>query len=358
MPFFVPARGARTGCLDPVPTEDAAPASSLIHACTVDVEDYFHVSAFENVVDRKDWDSFKVRVIESTQTILEVLQRRSVRATFFVLGWVADRFPWLVREIQRDGHEIGCHSYEHRLIYQLSVEDFRKDLQRAKNAIEQITGEPVTAYRSPSFSITRRSLAALEVLVQEGIRVDSSIYPVVHDRYGIPDAPLEPHRIATPSGELLEFPPTVYQFCGMRLPVAGGGYFRLYPYRFTSHCVRSIAASNRPVNVYVHPWEFDPEQPRMGGLSRLSRFRHYVNLKSNQAKFDRLLREHRFGTMTDALAAYGDRMKTVQCAVASDDAMAEKVWSLHPGGTHSPKIIKPAPVKHRGATGKSQPVHR
>jgi polysaccharide deacetylase family protein (PEP-CTERM system associated) len=272
----------------------------MLNAFTVDVEDYFQVTAFERRVPRERWDEYPSRVVANTRRILQLLDRRQVSATFFVLGWVAERFAALIREIAAAGHEVGCHSYWHRLLYDMTPDEFRTDLKLARDAIERAVGRPVVAYRAPSFSITRKTLWALEILADEGFRCDSSIFPVYHDRYGIPDAPLGPHRRSTPRGALWEFPPSACRVYGVNLPVSGGGYFRLYPARWTARWLRQINESGRPFTFYVHPWELDPDQPRLAGPA-LTRWRHSVNLSSTEEKLDWLLGQFSFGRMSDAL---------------------------------------------------------
>ena len=273
-----------------------------LNAMTVDVEDYFQVSAFERYVDRGQWDRWECRVVANTHRVLRLLERRGVRATFFVLGWIADRYPALVRDIHADGHEIGSHGYWHRLIYEQSPQEFRDDLRQSRDVLQDIVGARVTAYRAPSFSVTRRSLWALEILAEEGFLTDSSVFPIYHDRYGMPDADPAPHAIATSRGPLWEFPAAVVPFARWNLPVGGGGYFRLYPLRWTLFCLRRINRTyRRPFVFYVHPWELDPEQPRLRVGSRLARFRHYVNLARSEAKLDVLCREFRFGRLCEAV---------------------------------------------------------
>jgi polysaccharide deacetylase family protein (PEP-CTERM system associated) len=236
--------------------------------------------------------------------MLELLARHEVRATFFVLGWVAVRFPQIVRDINAAGHELACHSHWHRLVYQQTPEDFRSDLRRAKAAIEDAAGEAISAYRAPSFSITRRSLWALDILAEEGFTVDSSLFPVRHDRYGIPGAPQHIHTIDTQAGPITEFPMTIARFGRFHLPIGGGGYFRLYPYSLTRRLLRQVnVALGRPFVFYVHPWEIDADQPRIRSGSRLSRFRHYVNLATTERKLERLLQDFSFGRMSDVLSA-------------------------------------------------------
>jgi polysaccharide deacetylase family protein (PEP-CTERM system associated) len=283
-----------------------APAQGpLVNALTVDVEDYYQVSGFENCVARADWGAYPSRIEIGTRKILELLAAASVRGTFFLLGWVAERNPRLVRAIHRAGHEIGCHSYWHRLVYQQTPAEFRADLRRARDVLQDQTGTGVVAYRAPSFSITRRSLWALDVLIEEGFVIDSSIYPTVHDRYGIPGAPPEPHRIERPAGSLWEFPPPVYRLLGYPLPVGGGGYLRLYPYRLTRRGLRSINARGQPFAVYVHPWELDPEQPRLAP-GRLRAFRHYVNLHRTRSRLRKLVRDFALDTLSAALGLRAD----------------------------------------------------
>lgn len=288
-------------------------SAQLINAFTVDVEDYFQVTAFADRIRPSEWDHFESRVVPNTRRILRLLDAHQVRGTFFILGWVADRYPELVRDIQRAGHELGCHSYWHRLVYDLTPDEFRDDLRRARNAIEDITGEPVVAYRAPSFSITARSLWALDILIEEGVRFDSSIFPIYHDRYGIPNAERFPHVITRTTGELMEFPPSVYRLPKLNLPVGGGGYFRLYPTQLTCRCLSRINRIERqPFMFYIHPWEFDPDQPRLAA-SRRSRLRHYVNLTKTEQRTTRLLRQFRFGSLTEALSA-SNRQTRLLCA--------------------------------------------
>ncbi len=274
----------------------------ILNALTVDVEDYYHVTAFEGCAPRARWDSYESRVVPSTEKVLRILEEAGVRGTFFVLGWVAERFPRLVRAVRRAGHEVGCHSYWHRRVCKQTPDEFRGDLCEARDVLQDILGERVTAYRAPTYSILRDNLWALDVLIEEGFTLDSSIYPTHHDRYGIPGFRPEPHEIRRAKGSITEFPAAIYRWCGYPLPVGGGGYFRLYPYALTRHGLRAVNAAGRPFMAYFHPWEFDPGQPRMP-VGRLTRFRHYVNLHRTDARLRRLLRDFRFGTMSEALAA-------------------------------------------------------
>ena len=276
----------------------------MLNVFSVDVEDYFQVSGFARRVDSRQWDSYESRVVASTQKILRLVDRHQIRATFFVLGWVADRFPGLVRDIQKSGHEIGSHSFWHRLIYDQTPEEFREDLIQSRKVLEEITGEPVVSYRAPSFSITQKSLWALDVLAEEGFRYDSSVFPVHHDRYGIPNAERYPHDLDRPAGTLWEFPPSVYRCWKMNLPVSGGGYFRLYPLQFTAYWLRRINRVQRqPFMFYIHPWEVDPDQPRLP-VSGGAKFRHYLNLSTVEAKLQGLLSAFRFGALEDVYQEY------------------------------------------------------
>ncbi len=282
-------------------TKVAPDGPAILNALTIDVEDYFQVSAFEHQVDRSEWSAYQSRVVANTHTILDCLAAADVRGTFFILGWVAEKFPDLVRDIHEAGHEIGSHGFWHRRVYTQTPREFRFDLRRSRDAIEVVTGERVTAYRAPSFSITRQSLWALDVLLDEGFTLDSSIFPTYHDRYGIPGAPLSPFHVRQGRTTLTEVPPTVYRCLGYPLPVGGGGYFRLFPYGFTRHALRAVNRAGRPAVVYLHPWEVDPEQPRVPA-GRLTRFRHYVNLGRTRDRLERLLRDIPLGTLSAVVA--------------------------------------------------------
>ena len=274
----------------------------IVNAMTVDVEDYFHVSAFASVVSPTNWERYESRVVRNTERLLDIFEAAGVRATFFVLGWVAERFPLLVQRIQRDGHELASHSYDHGLVYDKTPETFRADLRRARAAIEDAAGVRVQGYRAPSYSITERSLWALDVLVSEGYQFDSSIYPIRHDRYGIPSWQRHIHVVSRPGGSLVELPGSTVRHLGTNLPMGGGGYFRLLPYWWTSRGIEALnEEERRPAIFYLHPWEIDPDQPRLNA-GPLSRQRHYYNLHRTEARLRRLLREFRFGTVSCVLA--------------------------------------------------------
>ena len=279
---------------------------STPNALTVDVEDYFHVAALAPNIHRDSWTSRESRVVGNTQRLLAIFEEFDVRGTFFVLGWVAERYPQLIRDIAASGHEIACHGFSHRLVYEQSPQEFREEALRSKNLLEDISGSAVLGYRAASYSIVRDSLWALDILVELGFVYDSSIFPVRHDRYGIPNAERVPHRLTTPNKKIIvEWPLSTAKALGFRLPVAGGGYFRLLPYWLTHWGLSSInRRERRPFIFYLHPWEIDPGQPRVAA-SRLSQFRHYTNLGKCEERLRRLLGEFRFGTARDSLVQLG-----------------------------------------------------
>jgi polysaccharide deacetylase family protein (PEP-CTERM system associated) len=273
----------------------------IVNAMSVDVEDYFQVSAFDAEVTRSSWAGRESRVAANTDRLLALFDAAGVRATFFVLGWVAERHPDLVSRIAAAGHEIACHGYGHRLVYDLSVDEFRDDIRRAKTALEAATGVAVAGYRAPSFSIVERSLWALDVLIEEGFAYDSSIFPVHHDRYGIPDAPRHAHVRQGRTGSILEAPGSTVRCAGVNLPVGGGGYFRLLPYAVTRWGISHLnEVERRPAIFYLHPWEIDPNQPRIAaGL--LSRLRHYRNLDKTAPRLRTLMQDFAFSTVAEVL---------------------------------------------------------
>ena len=277
-----------------------------LNAMSVDVEDYFHVAALSEAISRDDWESMNSRVDGSTRRLLEVFDEAGTTATFFTLGWVAERHPELVREIQRRGHEVACHGYSHKLVYEQTPEEFRAETLRSKGLLEDIIGQPVDGYRAASHSITARSRWALDILVEAGFVYDSSIFPVRHDLYGMPGAERFPHRLETDKGaSIVEFPPSTARVLGQNLPAAGGGYFRLYPYSLSRWLINRVNESEgQPAVFYLHPWEVDPEQPRVQAGWK-SRFRHYNNLHKCEQRLRRLLGEFRFGTVREVLETRG-----------------------------------------------------
>ncbi len=261
----------------------------MLNALTIDVEDYFMVSVLAKIVSLDDWGKYESRVEKNTIRLLDLLDNNSIKATFFILGWVAENYQAIVREIQKRGHEIGCHGYNHRLIYNLTRNEFREDTKKAKGLIGDITGEPVEGYRAASFSITKRSLWALDILIDEGFKYDSSIFPVHHDLYGYPEFSRFPLTINRQGGSIVEIPMSTLRFLGKNFPVAGGGYLRLLPAWFTKWGIRSInKKAEQSAVIYLHPWELDEHQPKLDGGS-LSNFRHHVNIKKMESRIKELV---------------------------------------------------------------------
>lgn len=277
------------------------------NALTIDVEDWFQVAAFFPYIDRSSWASRESRVVANTDRLLALLAERRVRATFFALGWVAEREPALIRRIAAAGHEVACHGYSHELVYRQTPEVFREETTRAKRHLEDLLGGPVDGYRASTYSITRQSLWALDILLELGFRYDSSLFPVRHPQYGIPGAPRFPQYFPTPGGgQILEFPLSTARVASMQLPVAGGGYFRLLPYGYTRAGLRSINERERqPFIFYMHPWEIDPGQPRVAEAGFTARLRHYTNLDRCEARLKRLLADFEFTTVRDVLETAG-----------------------------------------------------
>ena len=273
---------------------------SVRHVLSFDVEEHFQVLAFWSDARRQQWDRLESRVEQNTLRLAELLARFETKATFFILGWVAERHPGLVKELAKQGHEIASHGYGHELITNQTDSEFRDDVRRSKCILEDLMGERVFGYRAPSFSITARTQWALPILVEEGYLYDSSIFPVRHDRYGMPGANPWCHIQKTEAGDLWEVPPSTLKVGPVRVPVAGGGYFRLYPYRLLRRFLCRIASQGHPLIIYMHPWELDPEQPRMVG-SLLSRFRHYVNLHKTEARLRRLVTDFKFVPIQQAV---------------------------------------------------------
>jgi polysaccharide deacetylase family protein (PEP-CTERM system associated) len=259
---------------------------------SVDVEDWFCVYNLSRLIPYAEWDRCESRVERSTTRLLDLFGKHEVEATFFVLGWVADRFPDLVREIERRGHEVASHGYSHRLLTFMQPPEFREDLQRSLEVLARSAAQPVRGFRAPSFSVTRKTLWAADILKESGIRYDSSVFPVgFHPDYGIADAELQPYELAE---GLTELPMSVAEVFGRKVPCCGGGYFRLYPYSVTRWLMRRCNAQGRPVMFYLHPWELDPGQPRVAGLSWSKRFRHYNNLDKTEERLERLLDDFSF----------------------------------------------------------------
>lgn len=269
----------------------------MTHAMTIDVEDYFQVGAFEKIISPRDWDTMPMRVERNTQRLMEIFAEKDITATFFCLGWVAERFPSLVRQIVEQGHELASHGTMHQRASAQTREEFKDDVGGAKRILEDVGGKAVIGYRAPSFSFNKDNLWVYDVLAEEGYKYSSSVYPVVHDHYGIPDAPRS--RYATEAG-IEEIPLSTLNMFGKNLPISGGGYFRLYPYGVTRWSLNKFEKSESfPYIFYMHPWEVDPDQPRVEGASAKSKFRHYLNLSKVEGRLKSLLCDFQWGSMAE-----------------------------------------------------------
>ncbi|HEV7913343.1 MAG TPA: XrtA system polysaccharide deacetylase [Albitalea sp.] len=274
----------------------------MTNALTVDVEDYFQVSALAPVIDRSSWEQRPCRVERNVDRLLALFDRHHVKATFFTLGWIAERYPHMVKQVVASGHELASHGYDHLRASEQSRSDFHSDVTRAKALLEDLGGHPVQGYRAPSFSIGAGNPWAFDVLLEAGYRYSSSVYPVQHDHYGMPDAPRFPYD-ARPG--LREIPITTARWLGRNLPAGGGGYFRLAPYGLSRWALRRVnTVDQRPAIFYFHPWEIDPEQPRVPGTNMKTRFRHYVNLARTESRLERLLRDFRWGRVDDVFGLH------------------------------------------------------
>ncbi|MGH8603944.1 MAG: XrtA system polysaccharide deacetylase [Gammaproteobacteria bacterium] len=286
------------------------------NALTIDVEDYFHVEAFSEVIDRQQWPDYPSRVEKNTLLILDLLGTKNVKATFFVLGWVAKRFPALIREIAQQGHEVASHGLSHRLVYTQTPQEFRSETRESKEILEDLAQQPVIGYRAATYSITKSSLWALDILAEEGFRYDSSIFPVRHDKYGIPHAKTTPHTLKTENGNsLIEYPLSVLPLAGFNVPIAGGGYFRFFPYRLTKWALTQLNRDGDPFVFYLHPWELDPDQPRIRNATALSQFRHYLNLDKCLDRLVKLIDDFSFAPMGEILNQ-GDLLETSKAPIA------------------------------------------
>ncbi len=273
----------------------------ITNALTVDVEDYYMVSAFADVIKFEDWRKYESRVEKNTYRILNLLNNYNVKATFFFLGWVAENHPEMIRDIHFSGHEIACHGYNHRLVYHLTPDEFREDVCRAKSILEDIIGNPVIGYRAASYSIVKKTLWALDILIEEGFKYDSSIFPVHHDLYGFPEADRFPYTIKRNDRTIMEFPPSTYRIFNQNIPIAGGGYLRLYPLPIIKAAIKRINEKEKKIAIlYVHPWEVDEHQPRLNGKYR-SKIRHYINLSSTLPKLRYFLKEFSFKPLSSFL---------------------------------------------------------
>lgn len=270
---------------------------AVVNALTIDVEDYFQVSAFAPYIARADWPQRECRIERNIERILALLAARDVRATFFTLGWIAERYPALVRTIVAQGHELASHGHGHERASELSPTAFAADIERAKTTLEDVAGVRVAGYRAPSFSIGADNLWAFDCLLRAGYRYSSSVYPIRHDHYGMPESPRFAHAVRD---GLLEIPVTTLRLAGRNLPASGGGYFRLLPYAVSRWMLRQVNAQEGEAAIfYFHPWEIDPGQPRIPGIDRRTRFRHYLNLERMEARLQRLLTDFSWGRMDE-----------------------------------------------------------
>jgi polysaccharide deacetylase family protein (PEP-CTERM system associated) len=275
---------------------------------TIDVEDWFHTSALDPYLGPNQWDYLESRVEPNVHRLLEILAIHRTQATFFILGWVAERYPHLVKEIAAQGHEISSHGYRHRLIYYLTPAQFKDYLGRSKKILEDLVGQPVRGYRATSFSIVKKTLWALDMIQEAGFKYDSSIFPVSHhDLYGLRGSSRFPFKHAN---GLLEIPPSTVTLFGKNLPVGGGGYFRLYPYWLTAQSIHKINRAGQPAVVYLHPWELDPDCPQIKRADKRTRFRQYFNLAKTAGRLGRLLSEFRWSPVHPYLECNADRLLT------------------------------------------------
>ncbi|MBW3012125.1 DUF3473 domain-containing protein [Candidatus Woesearchaeota archaeon] len=268
----------------------------MLNALTFDVEDWFMVHNFESFIKFEDWEIYQPRLDQNVEKILNILDDHDVKATFFVLGWVAEKFPDLIKLISKKGHEIATHGYRHKLVYSQTKTEFASDLKKSISVLEKLIKKKVIGHRAASFSITKDSLWAIDILKKNGLKYDASIFPITHPDYGISDAPVSPYVI----DGIKEFPASTVKLFGVNFPVSGGGYFRVFPYFFTRWALRKINNQGRPAIIYLHPWEFDPKQPKQK-VEFSKRFRHYTNLSSTKKKLDKLLTDFHFAPVKEVL---------------------------------------------------------
>lgn len=269
----------------------------MLNALTVDVEDWYHICAVETKIKPQDWQNYESRVEKDTNKILAILREADVKATFFILGYIAERYPNLISSISKEGHELATHGFGHNLVYRQDESSFKDDLIKSIAILENIIKNKIIGHRAASFSITKDSLWALEILSLNGIRYDCSIFPIRHPRYGIKDAPRFPYKI---NDSLMEFPPSTISIFGRNIPVAGGAYLRLLPYWFIRYAITKINGIGKPAHIYIHPWELDDSQPKLD-IPFSRKFTHYANLKTTEYKLKMLLNDFKFGTVKDVL---------------------------------------------------------
>lgn len=293
---------------------------SVLHAMTVDVEDWFQVLNMAHVIDRADWDKLELRCLDSTKALLDLLQRHDRKATFFFLGWIAERLPALVQEVHAAGHEIGSHGYDHRLLHELGQQGFAADLRKTNRILFDIVGSNPVAFRACTWSISKRTPWAVDELLAEGFTLDSSIQPVRHPDYGVPAASSTPYRVQSQAGELLEVSPLTLDVLGRKLPVGGGGYLRLLPLWLLRRALAQKERLGMPGCLYIHPWELDPAQPRQA-LGGLRGWRHYVNLARTADKLAALLADYRFDGLGAAVASRGANWRAKLPAFAASELL-------------------------------------
>ncbi|MCI5046747.1 MAG: DUF3473 domain-containing protein [Aquisalinus sp.] len=282
------------------PEATAVKVRSDLNAISVDVEDYFQVWALSEVIKREDWDSIPLRVEQATRTVLDLFDRTQSKGTFFTLGWVAEKAPSLIREIAARGHEVASHGYDHTKVFDQSPDEFRADIRKTKHILEDVSGQPVKGFRAAGFSLDDRSPWAHEILCEEGYLYSSSVHPIAHDHYNAPDAPRFAWAPLKENSDFLEIPVSTTLFGGRRVSCAGGGWFRAMPYAISSALLKRMTSTDgQPAVFYFHPWEVDPEQPKVSGLSRKSRLRHYLNLDRMEGKLERLLRAMQWGRIDE-----------------------------------------------------------
>lgn len=274
----------------------------MLNALTFDIEDYFQVEAFKQHIRYDEWLRYPIRVADNTRKIVEILDERGVKATFFMLGWVAERCPEMVKEIAANGHEIASHGYAHQMVSKQTPQEFEADLAKSLEILEPLAGTNIIGYRAPTYSIIKESFWALDILAQRGMKYDSSIFPIKHDRYGVPEAPRFPYPIYERNGrQMIEFPISTMRIGRWNFPIAGGGYMRLFPYAVMKYGLRQVNREGQPAIVYLHPWELDPDQPRIPNIPATTRFRHYVNLHATADKLRSLIRDFEFAPVRDVL---------------------------------------------------------
>ncbi len=274
----------------------------MLNALTFDIEDYFQVEAFKNHIRYDEWPQYPSRVAENTRKIVKILEERGVKATFFLLAWVAERCPDMVKEIAANGHEIATHGYAHQMVSKQTPQEFEADFAKSIEILEALAGTKILGYRAPTYSIVKESFWALDILAKHGMKYDSSIFPIKHDRYGVPESPRFPYQVYEKNGrKLIEFPLSTLRLGKWNFPIAGGGYMRLFPYSVMKFGLRRLNGQGQPGIIYLHPWELDPEQPRIPNIPATTRFRHYVNLHATADKLRNLIRDFEFAPIRDVL---------------------------------------------------------